>query len=170
MHPSTDIQQQAREWTPDMVTNFLEGIGLVKYAQKFLDEEINGTQLLTANREVFNDLGVVSIIDCTKISVLFRRELQGDDGPSISLEEFLKSTPKLSQFKKVLTAAGIDVDMMKYAQENGYLFDLLKECGVTKAIDKNRFESALNELQLPSPPTTPTGYGASSYVAYSTPV
>ena len=109
MHPSTDIQQQAREWTPDMVTNFLEGIGLVKYAQKFLDEEINGTQLLTANREVFNDLGVVSIIDCTKISVLFRRELQGDDGPSISLEEFLKSTPKLSQFKKVLTAAGISM-------------------------------------------------------------
>ena len=95
---------------------------------------------------------------------------KGDDGPSISLEEFLKSTPKLSQFKKVLTAAGIDVDMMKYALENGYLSDLLKECGVTKAIDKNRFESALNELQLPSPPTTPTGYGASSYVAYSTPV
>ena len=52
---------------------------------------------------------------------------------------------------------------MKYALENGYLSDLLKECGVTKAIDKNRFESALNELQLPSPLTTPTGYGASSY-------
>ena len=40
MHPSTDIQQQAREWTPDMVTNFLEGIGLVKYAQKFLDKKL----------------------------------------------------------------------------------------------------------------------------------
>ena len=71
------IQQQAREWTPDMVTNFLEGIGLVKYAQKFLDKEINGTQLLTANREVFNDLGVVSIIDCTKISDVSCKEMMG---------------------------------------------------------------------------------------------
>jgi hypothetical protein len=165
-----DIQQHAREWTPDMISSFLERINLVQYAWKFQDEDINGSQLLSADREVFNDLGVVSLVHSTIISVKFRRELQGLDDSTYNMADLVAIKPKLAQFEKTLKSVNIDVDMLLYALQNQYLSELLKECGITKALDNNRFEDALNELQLvPASPTTPTGR-ASPYVAYSTPV
>ena len=168
-----DTEEQARDWSPERVSDFLTSIKLEKYAQNFIDEGIDGPQLMTANREVFNELGVVSAIHSTQIAVLFRRELEGvdRDEPFHDIKA-LTSTgaggSKLASYKKKLESVGVDVDMLLYAQQNNYLEDLLKEIGVTKALDRNRFESALKELSLSA--SAGQDHSPPSYIAYSTPV
>uniref|UniRef100_A0A1X7U893 Uncharacterized protein n=1 Tax=Amphimedon queenslandica TaxID=400682 RepID=A0A1X7U893_AMPQE len=58
----TDAEDQAREYTPDKVSDFLASIKLGQtgqYAQAFLNEEINRSQRLSADRKVFSDIEAV---------------------------------------------------------------------------------------------------------------
>ena len=75
---------------------------------------------------------------------------------------------KLNQHKKKLDSAGVDVDMLLYAYQKGYLDELLKELGIAKALDKSRFKDALKELSLRTP--VEQSHHSPSYIAYSTPV
>ena len=176
MHIDTEDQAtQAREYTPDKIADFLASINLGQYAQGFLDEEINGSLLLSANREVFSDLGVASAVHSTQIAVQFRRELQGiDREESFHDMKALTSTPtsggsKLNQHKKKLDSAGVDVDMLLYAHQKEYLEELLKELSISKALDRTRFKDALEKLSLSSP-VGQSHHSPPSYIAYSTPV
>ena len=152
------------------MAKFLESIGLEKHAKTFIEEEIDGKQLLSANREVFQELGVTSLVEGTRISVLFRRKLQGEENPSYSLKHLLETSPKLKSYKSILEKAGIDVDMMLYAQQNGYLDDFLKECGVSRALDRNKFDTKLKELPTSKSPSPEGREVSPPYIAYSTPV
>ena len=152
------------------MAKFLESIGLEKHTKNFIEEEIDGSQLLSANREVFQDLGVTSLVESTRISVLFRRKLQSEEKPSYPLEDLLKTTPKLKAYKPTLEKAGIDLNMMLYAQQNGYLDDFLKECGVNRALDRNKFDTKLKELPTSQSPSPEGREVSPPYIAYSTPV
>lgn len=165
---SLDIEQQAREWDPDAVSNFLQSINLHQHCQMFLEEEITGPQLLSADREVYNELGVSSNIECARIAVLFKREVSGETTPLHSLGQLLSSNPKLVNYEAIMADKETDADMLVYAHQNGFLKELLTELGITKALDRNRIESIIREI--PMSPPSPHSEGSSVYVAYSTPV
>ena len=73
----TTLEHQAAGYTPEDVVEFLSSIGLDRYTGTFLDCEISGEVLLEANVEVFSELGVESVLDRLRISVLFKRKLSG---------------------------------------------------------------------------------------------
>ena len=116
---------------------------------------------------------MASTVHATQIAVMFRRELQGiDREESFHDIKALTSTSgggKLNQHKKKLDSAGVDVDMLLYAYQKEYLDELLKELGISKALDKTRFKDALKELSL-STPVGQSHHSTPSYIAYSTPV
>ena len=157
-----------------MVAQFLEGLGKKTYAKKFLEEDINGLELLTADRETFKDLDVKSDVDCAKIVMKFKRELMGVSNIYCTMAELMEQNgDKLIKCEKKLVDSGVDVDMMVYALQNGFLTELLKEIGIPKPLDRTRFEAALkvvSENISSSSENTLQGGGGAEYVAYSTPV
>ncbi len=157
-----------------MVAQFLEGMGKKNYAKKFLEEDITGLELLTADRDVFKDLDVKSDVDCAKIAVTFKRELMGVANIHCSMAELMEQGgDKLAKSEKRLIDNGVDVDMLVYALQNGFLTDLLKEIGISKPLERNRFEAALKVVSEKfsfSSENTLQEEGGAEYVAYSTPV
>ena len=59
------------------VLEFLASVGLERYAESFKDAEITGDVLLEAGDEMLGELGVASTLDRLKITMLFKRTLQG---------------------------------------------------------------------------------------------
>ena len=167
-----DIEEQAKDWSPQMISQFLEGLGKKKHAKTFLEEDINGVELLSADRDVFKDLGVTSCIEYAQIAVLFKRELLGVETIYCSVSELIESNKKLANYVKALEKAEVDIDMLKFAQDNHFLVDLLKDVGVTKPLDRNRFDAALKTVEesVISPDETLHSDSDQGYVAYSTPV
>lgn len=159
-----------------MVSQFLEGLGKKKHAKVFLDEVIDGLELLNAKRDVFEDLGVKSNIECALIAVSFKRQLMGVATiHNCSVHELIELGNKLEKHEKALDNAGVDVDMLLYAREEDFLTELLKEVGITKALDRNRFETVLkivseSSRQHASSEETIHTSSEQEYVAYSTPV
>ena len=151
-----------------MVCQFLEGIGMKEHTKTFLKEAITGSQLLTADREVYQELGVTSTIHCVQIAVKFKRALLPEEGLEYSLRRLLQTHTNLAQYEKKFEQAHVEVEMLLFAQENDFIADLLKELGINKALDRNRIEAGLKEISASSTDTTSTD--TKGYVAYSTPV
>ena len=136
---NTDIKQ-AENWSPQMVSQFLDGIGMQEHSKTFIEEEIAGSHLLKANRDVYQELGVTSAIHYVQIAVKFKRELLAEKGSEYSLKQLLQAHPKLVHYEDKFEQAHIDVEMMLFAQENGFIDELLKAVGVDKALDRNKIE------------------------------
>ena len=126
-----------------MVSQFLDGIGMQEHSKTFLEEEIAGSHLLKANREVYKDLGVTSAIHYVQIAVKFKRELLTEKGSEYSLKQLLQAHPKLVHYEDKFEQAHIDVEMMLFAQENNLIDELLQDVGVNRALDRNKIEVTL---------------------------
>lgn len=145
------------------------------HAKTFLEEDIDGLLLLNAERDVYEDLGVTSHITCVKIAVAFKRELMGVSTIYCSMDNFIQKGKNLKGHEKTLRNAGVDVDMLVFARQHDFLTDLLKEIGITKPLDRNRFDTSLktvlDDYYAASSPSEQTLLRMQSdYVAYSTPV
>ena len=145
-------EQKAHKWSPENVVDFLRRIGLGKYASKFLDEDVDGSTLLMANEETFGDLGVKSVLDRVRIMVLYRRELQEGDGsePVRALQDLLKKEKNLAQYISKIEHAGVDADMILYANKCSCHDDLLAEAGVKKAVHRTKIAAAVKSHYTPS--------------------
>ena len=148
LSPYIDIEQQARLWSSQKVSQFLQGLGMMNHAEKFLEADIDGAELLNAERDVYEDQGVTSSVEYAKIAVQFKRELMDVKAIYCSVEEFIESSRKLTSFKQSITVAGVDVDMLKFAQENDFLDELLCEIGIENATKRNRIKTALKTIQV----------------------
>ena len=137
---NTDTEQQVEHWSPQMVSQFLDGIRMQEHSKTFLEEEIAGSHLLKANRNVYQELGVTSAIHCVQIAIKFKRELLAEKGSEYSLKQLLQAHPKLVHYEDKFEQAHVDVEMMLFAQENGFLDELLQDVGVNRALDRNRIE------------------------------
>ena len=129
-----------------MVSQFLQGLGMMNHAEKFLEADIDGAELLNAKRDVYKEQGVTSSVEYAKIAVQFKRKLMGVKAIYCSVDEFIESSRKLTSFKQSITVAGVDVDMLKFAQENEFLDELLSEIGIENATKRNRIETALETI------------------------
>ena len=63
------LEQNAREYTPEHVSQFLQGIGLGQHAIAFNREDISGEMLLEATDEMLKELGITSTVEMLKIKV-----------------------------------------------------------------------------------------------------
>ena len=135
-----DIKQLAEIWSSHMVSQFLDGIGMQEHSKTFLEEEIAGSHLLEADREVYQELGVTSAIHYVQIAVKFKRELLAEKGSEYSLKQLLQAHPKLVHYEDKFEQAHVDVEMMLFAQESGFIDELLQDVGVNRALDRNRIE------------------------------
>ena len=136
----TDVKQQAEQWSHQMVSQFLDRIGMQEYCKRFLEEEIAGSHLLEADREVYQELGVTSAIHCVQIVMKFKRELLAEKGSEYSLKQLLQAHPKLVRYEDKFEQAHVDVEMMLFAQENGFIDELLKAVGLDRALDRNKMK------------------------------
>ena len=64
-----NLVQNARDYTPMRVGQFLEGVGLGHHVDAFCDAEISGEVLLDATEEMLEELGVTSATERLKIKV-----------------------------------------------------------------------------------------------------
>ena len=93
------MEQRIQQWSPNNVANFLRRIGLGNYASKFQDEEVDGSTLLMASKDAFEELGVKSALDRVRIMVLYQRELQGaDDSEPVRILRDLLKEKNLTQY------------------------------------------------------------------------
>ena len=60
-------EQTIRQWSPNNVADFLRRIGLGDYASKFQDEEVDGSTLLMASKDTFEELGVKSTLERVRV-------------------------------------------------------------------------------------------------------
>ena len=122
------------------MVSFLRRIGLAKYTDKFLDEDVDGSTLLAAGRETFEELGVKSVLDWIRVVVLYRRELQRGDSeePARVLQELLKREKNLTQYATKMEQTGVDADMILYTSRSGCHEQLLAEVGVKKLSTRQR--------------------------------
>ena len=134
------------------MVSFLKRIGLAKYTDKFLDEDVDGSTLLAAGRETFEELGVKSVLDWIRVVVLYRRELQRGDSeePARVLQELLKREKNLAQYATKMEQTGVDADMILYASRSGCREQLLAEVGVKKALHRTKIVAAVKSQYTPS--------------------
>ena len=63
------LEQNAEDYTPELVGQFLEKIGLGHHVTAFIEKEISGPMLLEPEEEMFEELGVTSPTEGLKIKV-----------------------------------------------------------------------------------------------------
>ena len=63
------LEQNAEDYTPERVGQFLETIGLGHHVAAFIEKEISGEMLLEPEEEMFEELGVTSLTEGLKIKV-----------------------------------------------------------------------------------------------------
>ena len=80
----TSLEELARKFSAQDVSDFLTKIQLPEYADSFLSSDISGEILLEADADILNELGVTSPLHQMKIMELFRRELQGEIPRSVT--------------------------------------------------------------------------------------
>ena len=168
-----DIEQEAEDWTPQMISQFLEICGMKKHAKTFLEEDIDGIQLLVATRTVYEELGVTNCVEYAQIAVLFKRKLMGVETIHCTVSDLIKANQQLSKHKKTLEEAGVDGDMLQFAEEKQFLEELLNSVGIHNDLDINRFRAALKRAAThPNIPAEGNSHfsGEQEYRIYSTPV
>ena len=142
---------KARTYTPEDVGDFLSSIKLDKYREAFVTNEVNGADLLEANRDTLNELGVTSLLDCVRIMTLFPRQLQGAE-PRFPVSVVLKvlKENKLEKYIKIFEENQIDGDMILYAEEkhmkiimkdDELVRSVFTEIGISSNIHKTRILS-----------------------------
>ena len=129
-----------------MISQFLKTLGKTEHVETFLEEEVDGLLLLEADRDVYKDLGVTTCVEFAQIAVLFKRKLLGVETIYCSVSELIESNKKLASHEDTLKKAGVDVDMLQYAQNNNSLEELLTEIGISKALEQRRFAIALKTI------------------------
>ena len=168
-----DIEQEAKDWTPQMISQFLENCGMKKHAETFLEEDIDGLQLLVATRNVYKALGVSNCVEYAQIAVLFKRKLMGVETIHCTVSDLIKANQKLSKHKKTLEEARVDGDVLQFAEEEHFLEELLNSVGIPSDLDINRFRAALKKA-VPQSTIPAKGNsrfsGEQEYRIYSTPV
>ena len=114
---------------------------------------MDGLTLLMADQETFDDLGVKLVLERVRIMVLYQRELHGEDGsePVRALQDLLKNEKNLEQYISKIEHAGVDADMILYANKSGCHDDLLAEAGVNKAVHRTKLAAAVKMHYVPSP-------------------
>ena len=147
-------EQRIRQWSPNNVADFLRRIGLGDYASKFQDEEVDGSTLLMASKDTFEELGVKSTLDRVRIIVFYQRELQGaDDSEPVRVLRDLLKEKNLTQYISKLEDAGVDAHMIMYAIKSECHDTLLTEAGIEKAVHRSKIVGAVRfcQVQLPLP-------------------
>ena len=148
-------EQRAQQWSPNNVADFLRRIGLGNYASKFQDEEVDGSILLMANKDTFDELGVKSTLDRVRIIVLYRRELQGaDDSEPVRVLRDLLKEKNLTQYMSKLEHAGVDADMIMFAIKSECHDTLLTEAGIKKGLHRSKIVGAAVKSNYASPLTS----------------
>ena len=79
------LEQCAEDYTPELVGQFLEEIGLGHHVATFIEEDISGDMLLEPEEEMLEELEVTSPIERLKIKVQER-----DKGVEFWLTKTLK--------------------------------------------------------------------------------
>lgn len=128
------------------MAELLKRRGLGKFAAKFLEEEVNGSLLLEAGRDLFQEMGIKSALEWVRVAVWFRRELQGttEEEPVKAMHDILTGDTKhLSQYLHKFQQASVDADMVLYAKKCDCHDALLKELGVSKALHRAKIITAV---------------------------
>ena len=135
------LEQEARQYTPERVGEFLASNDMERYAQDFVNGDISGEILLEADNEVLTELGVTSAVDRLRIQVLFKRTLRTGLAkyPVAEVIHFLKEN-KLSKYTDAFELNGIDGDMI-LAAEDRFFNDVMQEIGVSSAVDRLKIRS-----------------------------
>ena len=63
------LEQCAEDYTPELVGQFLEGIGLGHHVATFVERDVSGDMLLEPEEEMLEELEVTSPIEKLKIKV-----------------------------------------------------------------------------------------------------
>ena len=141
-----DIVEQAKKWSPEMISQFLRENGKNEHAKTFLEEEIDGVELLNASRDVYKELGVTSSTEYAQIAILFKRQLMGVEVIYCSLSELIDKNKKLVKHLEALQKSGVNADMLKFAEQNNFFLELLEDIGIKKQVEINRLQSAVKYL------------------------
>ena len=100
---------------------------------------MDGSTLLMASKDTFDELGVKSTLDRVRIIVLYRRELQGaDDSELVRILRDLLKEKNLTQYISKLEDAGVDADLIMCAIKSGCHDTLLTEAGIEKALHRSK--------------------------------
>lgn len=124
----------AESFTCEQVCGFLDEISLGEYKPQFEEYSITGDLLLNAGKgKGLEELGVVNPLHRLKISVLFRRKLEGVSKlakryPVEEVVRFLHSI-KMSQHVESFEKNNIDGELLMEASH-----EVLEVLGVTKEI------------------------------------
>ena len=111
------------------MADFLSSIKLDRYRDAFISNDVKGVDLLEADVESLNAIGVESSLDCVRILTLFRR-LDGTE-PRIPISEVLRFLKEngFEKHCKHFEENQIDGDMM-VDTEVKVMKDVLKEFGI----------------------------------------
>ena len=143
--PDTEesVAARAMTYTPELVGEFLTNIGLAKYREPFVSEEIDGKTLLNALRgtkkhEFLTELEVEVALDRVRIGVLFLRELHRAQPkcPVQALVHFLKEK-KLGKHAELFERNEIDGDMM-LAMDPELMHIVLDDIGIKSEVQKQK--------------------------------
>lgn len=142
-------KRMAEACTPPQVLSFLQSIGMDEYVSAFKEMDIAGDVLLMAGQGTgLGDLGVTNPLHRLKISVLFRRQLEGVGkvAKRYPVEEVVRflHAHKMSEFVGMFEQHCIDGEMLMEASE-----DALNELGVTKQIQKLALKSSFKKYITP---------------------
>ena len=143
--PDTEesVAARAMTYTPELVGEFLTNIGLAKYREPFVSEEIDGKMLLNALRgkkkhEFLTELEVEVALDRVRIDVMFLRVLHRAQPkfPVQTLVDFLKDK-SLGKHIKHFEQNEIDGDMM-LAMDPELMLIVLDEIGIKSEVQKQK--------------------------------
>lgn len=126
----------AESYSPQQVQDFLTSIGMGEYIPAFKELDISGDVLLMSGQgRGLEELGVKNPLHRLKISILFRRQLEGlgkiaKRYPVEEVARFLHAH-KMSEFVEKFEEEKIDGEMLMEAPD-----EVLDELGVKKHIQK----------------------------------
>ena len=139
----------AEQCTPQQVQEFLDSIGMKEYVPVFKDLDISGDVLLMAGQGTgLEELGVTNPLHRLKISILFRRQLEGVGkiAKRYPVEEVIRflNAHKMNEFVEKFKEEQIDGEMLMEASD-----DTLNELGVQKQIQKLALKSNFKKYITP---------------------
>ena len=131
------LLQLARQYTSEAVANFVTSIGYHDYAELFEGNDYSGDVLVECEDEDLKDLGIENALARLKITILFRRQLEGlhsvaKNFPTDKVVEFLDGLKpqEKEQYKQSFSSNEIDGEMLLAMKGN---YDVMSELGVKRA-------------------------------------
>jgi hypothetical protein len=156
---SLALAQQAAQYTPEQVAQFLKSIGLGQYSERFLENNVSGDMIIEMEDADLAEIGSVeSRLHQVKIITLFKTLIVGGSPTSLSLDDIADYLEKqqLDTFVDTFRANCIDGELLeailarkqdKVMVEGNRQMSvtdlILKELGMTEAKQRVKLKSKI---------------------------